>query len=244
MKSERYLRDVLCLSVALTGMPSCTPSPEDLEQQYQEALKDAQTATPDEISRSLTAVVPWNDKLVWEGDPNVSRVAVVTWTSYTGYDSQVGQTITASRDIWVTMVPEIRNWVRRHHILPRNLTLRLEELLGVPPHSGKIRFVEFWVDPNTLFRPSPDPEITDREAELDFPVSAQFVTVSQSYTDWFNALEAISYEPNGYPWTRLGYTYDWGNPFTNEGLSEFVIPQFATITVKSVASNEDYCRWW
>ncbi len=27
----------------------------------------------------------------------------------------------------------------------------------------------------------------------------------------------------GYPWTRLGYTYDWGNPRNPVGLSEFVL---------------------
>ena len=26
-----------------------------------------------------------------------------------------------------------------------------------------------------------------------------------------------------YPWTRLGYTYDWGNPRNLVGLSEFVL---------------------
>jgi hypothetical protein len=27
----------------------------------------------------------------------------------------------------------------------------------------------------------------------------------------------------GYPWTRLGYSYDWGNPTNHVGLSEFVL---------------------
>jgi hypothetical protein len=32
-------------------------------------------------------------------------------------------------------------------------------------------------------------------------------------------------DPNtwGYPWTRLGYSYDWGNPKNPVGLSEFVL---------------------
>ena len=45
--------------------------------------------------------------------------------------------------------------------------MRLEKLLGLPPNSGKTKFVEIWVRPQDLFRPSPDPEITDCVAELD-----------------------------------------------------------------------------
>ncbi|MCL4692577.1 MAG: hypothetical protein KJ060_08715, partial [Candidatus Hydrogenedentes bacterium] len=122
------------------------------------------------------------------------------------------------------------------------MTLRAEQLLGLPPHDGKTRFVEFWVDPSDLFRPSPDPAVTDHEAELDFPGSELFVTVSSEYVDWYESQVAISYGPDGYPWTRLGYTYDWGNPLTEVGLSEFVIRTGATVTVKSVTLNADYWR--
>jgi hypothetical protein len=42
------------------------------------------------------------------------------------------------------------------------------------------------------------------------------------------------------PWTRLGYTYDWGDSKTHIGLSEFVIEQNATVTVKSVTPTVQY----
>jgi hypothetical protein len=188
--------------------------------------------------------VPGNDELVWEGEPGNSRVLVVTWTSYTGYNDKVGQDIQATRDIWVSAVPEVKAWVRSHWIPPQHLTLRLEELLGVPPNNGKTPFVEFWVSPDDLFRPSPDPETTDQEAELDFPKPVSYETISPNYVQWFNALMAVSYLPDGYPWTRLGYTYDWGNPTDHVGVSEYVIPTGATVGVYSTSSTEDYCRWW
>jgi hypothetical protein len=99
-----------------------------------------------------------------------------------------------------------------------------------------------WVSPNDLFRPSPDPEISDHEAELDFPESRRYVTVSQSHRKWINDLIQTSYGPDGYPWTRLGYTYDWGNPADEIGLSEFVIRSGATITVKAVTGTLGYCQ--
>jgi hypothetical protein len=171
-------------------------------------------------------------------------VLVVTWTSYTGYNNQVGQDIQTTREVWVTAAPEVKDFARNNHVMPWDLTLRLEELLGVPPNGGKTTFVEFWASPEDLFRPSPDPEITDQEAGLDFPQSTDYVTVDSNYVQWFNNLRNSSYGDNGYPWTRLGYTYDWGNPFTHVGASEFVIRSGATVGVYLTASTEEYCRWW
>jgi len=124
----------------------------------------------------------------------------------------------------------------------QDLTLRLEQLLGLPPNYGNNRFVELWIDLNDLFRPSPDPGISDREAELDFPVSNRYVTISAEHIRWFTNKKNTSYGPNGYPWTRLGYTYDWGNPESEVGLSEFVIRKGAVVPIEGVYTIEVYCE--
>jgi hypothetical protein len=94
-----------------------------------------------------------------------------------------------------------------------------------------------------MFRPCPDPEITDRECETQFPAnlfhtfsSAELLRAAEgpgpkvftNYTGWFNNRKQYIYTyprnypaSSPYPWTRLGYTYDWGRP-DHEGLSEFV----------------------
>lgn len=250
MKTRRTARihavKLACVVLSLTLLPACPvqPQPVDLEAAYQAAIEDAKTVSADEISKDLWAIVPSDERLIWEGEPGKSRVLVVTWTSYTGYNDKVGQDIEATREIWVSPSPEVKDWVRQHLIPSWDLTLRLEELLGVPPNGGKTTFVEFWVQPTDLFRPSPDPETTDEEAELDFPQPASYVTINPDYIQWFTDLMAVSYLPNGYPWTRLGYTYDWGNSANHVGVSEFVIPQGVTIGVFSSSSTEDYCRWW
>jgi len=250
MKPRRPFLMLFSLFFLMVSCPSLTPpTDEELAQAFRDAIEDAAVAEPSEICRSLTAIVDYNDKLVWSGEGENRKVLVVTWTSWTGYDDLVGKSLTVSkamvqttRDTWVTVVPEIRNF-RRNSCIPANrLTLRIEQLLGLPPNSGKTRFVEFWVSPRDLFRPSPDPEITDHEAEIDFPMSDEFVLVSDSYIQWFSDLAATSYGENGYPWTRLGYTYDWGNPFCEVGLSEFVIREGATIDVHSVTLNDEYLR--
>jgi hypothetical protein len=234
-----------------TALEGTTPSPEvapatsigamDLQQAYLNAVKDAATAELQEISKNLTPIVETNANLVWEGEPGNRRVLVLTWTSWNGYDDKVGQAITTTRDTWVTVAPELKNFCTNYNSDQPNLTLRLEQLLGLPPNNGKTRFVEMWVAPQDLFRPSPDPEITDQEAGLTFPQS-RFLTISEEYVTWFNDLSCQSYGENGYPWTRLGYTYDWGNPNSEVGLSEFVINTGATLEVDAVTSTEDYCK--
>jgi hypothetical protein len=97
------------------------------------------------------------------------------------------------------------------------------------------------VKPSDLYRPSADPDPADCEAELDFDTSPE-TTVSESYMDWFHTNESASYilTRNGYPWTRLGYTYDWCAGANEVGLSEFVIRPGATVTIVGVFTNAEY----
>ncbi|MFO0210323.1 MAG: hypothetical protein ACK53E_05995, partial [Pseudanabaena sp.] len=63
-----------------------------------------------------------------------------------------------------------------------------------------------------------------------------------SHLQWFENLRSQSYKTTGgYPWTRMGYTYDWGNPNSEVGLSEFVINTGTAFEVKSVQTTDKYC---
>jgi hypothetical protein len=181
----------------------------------------------------------------------------LTWSSFidrtsaqTPYEPgngfREGETMVSSRDVFVTVVPELREFCQDDGPF-LDEALRIEQLLGLAPNDGKDsrgndrEFVELWVDPQYMFRPSPDPEISDREAELDFPWSGRFVAVSDDHIQWFRAFKSISYEETGLPWTRLGYTYDWGNPSSDMGLSEFVIKAGANVEVFSITPTGEYC---
>ena len=173
---------------------------------------------------------------------------MVTWTSWDGYDDKIGQSMTLSREIWVTAAAQVADLCRqrrgpfRRTRTPEALSLRLEQLLGLPPGNGKDRFVELWVDPKDLFRPCRDPEITDRTCALTFPQGAGFVAITDDYRKWFNDLAASSYTGDSpYPWTGLGYTYDWGGRKTAVGLSEFVVRAGGTAAVHTVESTNEYC---
>lgn len=234
----------LLLTVLTAGCPTpvdpCADIKDDLDAHYLAAIQDAATADPSEISQALTAITDYNPNLIWDESPDGPRVRVVTWTSWDGYDDLVGQDTTLGREVWVTVVPELRDFCADKSSSLEDLELRVGQLLGLPHDSAKDRFVELSVAPADLFRPSPDPEINDQEAWLDWPQAGDYLTVADEYMTWFNNLVASSYGADGYPWTRLGYTYDWGNPCSDVGLSEFVIRSGAVVGVHAVMDNSTY----
>ena len=89
-------------------------------------------------------------------------------------------------------------------------------------------FTFFYAEADGLFRPTPDNETTDHEAELDFPASA-----TPDYREWFEENRQFSYfSDTPYPWTRLGYTYDWHSGTSSHvGPGEFIIREGATVRV-------------
>ena len=236
-------------AVGLTpqGLHSQTPSA-DLINKYNLAVADAQVAELDEVSKNLVAITENNQSLIWQNKTAPKgKVLVATWTSWTGYDTQVGQSVNTSRQTWVTAAPELQNFCKKELKKVTNQsdrTLRLEQVLGLPPNNGKTRFVEFWVNPQDLFRPSADAETSDHTAFGEFTQLPKAVAeqVKPEYVKWFEDLRSKSYNATGgYPWTRMGYTYDWGNPKSEIGLSEFVINSGVEIEVKSVQTNDKYC---
>ncbi len=91
--------------------------------------------------------------------------------------------------------------------------LRIEQLLGIYNDSPNTTFAELWVRPHDLFRPSRDPDITTGSAGLDWPVPLQTppgFAGAAAYVAWFTNRAATIYtSAPPYPWTQLGYTYDW-----------------------------------
>jgi hypothetical protein len=208
-----------------------------LQEKYFEAVDDAKTVEESEIYRNLTPIVESNTALTWEEINGSINVLVVTWTGWDGYVNQTNKTLNLSRETWVTVYPGVRTLIEENRLPEEKCSLRLEQLNGLPPRNNKKWFVEFYVSPQDLFRPSPDPEINDTQAQLEFPES-----VSPEHMNWINSLKNNSYGASGYPWTRLGYTYDWAsNSRGHVGLSEYVIKAGALIKIHSTFSTEEYC---
>lgn len=259
--SRRRAAALLLLLLALAApppFPAQTPDAQaDARARFDAAVKDAQVAEPAEIRNTLIPLVRSNGGLVWERAGGRGRVLVATWAD----EAKAAAYAKALNDrrliqpprgeAWVTLVPEGRRYPLDGRLSGDQLTRRVEQLLGLAPAPAeatwrKVKFVEFWVSPADIFRPCADPEITDRECGIFFPASLPF---NSEHRRWFFERLKSSYEGDvRFPWTRLGYTYDWAeprerrDPKDNAGLSEFVVRESALIRVNCVVETERYLR--
>jgi hypothetical protein len=200
---------------------------------YSNAMANAANVVTGKIRRDLTPITADNTNVIWRTNPDtgVREVLVASYmrASYAA-SYHVGQDSLMKFDAWVTVAPELKNFCRNY--AGANTCLRLKQLLGLPAPDPFDTIVEYYVDPQYLLRPARDPEITDREAEIAFRTNALYADkVSANYSAWFQStMESRNYGmTNGvwraWPWTQLGYTYDWLKNGNNiMGLSEFVIP--------------------
>jgi len=219
----------IALFLAFYGLTGHEAKP-DYAKMYAQAIDDASGENPAKIIHNLTPITSSNQQLIRDSN---GRVLLVTWTSWDGYDSQTGNDVNLSREVWASVGYEAKDFCQA---LPEEAwVLRMEQELGLPPGNNKTRFVEMFVDAKDVFRPCADPEIWDTECGFSFPNN-----VSEEYADWFNSLRNQSYGENGYPWTRLGYTYDWGSP-GHMGLSEYVIRPGAQVRIEGIYLNDIYC---
>jgi hypothetical protein len=206
---------------------------------YSNAVVNASNATPAKIWNRLTPITEFNTNIAWRTNAlGVKQVKVVSFmtagTASTYYHP--GETNITGGDQWVTVYPELKN-VCRDYTGPDQL-LRIKKILGMPPFSLNDTIVEFWVSPEYLLRPCPDPAINDCECGLvtgtNSPMLTATMGMTTNYADWYNnTLATRNYDiplgniSNSWPWTRLGYTYDWGQSSNRIfGLSEFVIPNW------------------
>jgi hypothetical protein len=206
----------------------------ELAARYAAAVADAKDAEESEIYGELIAVADGTAGLEFD---DKGRVLTVTWTNWNGYDGKEGQELELGVEVWVTVVPQLQNFCRGLGFSDKALDLRLEQLMGLPPNNGKTKLVQLWVPTDALFRPSPDAEISDAVAMLAFPDGADPIHVT-----WIDKLQGSSYGEKGYPWTRLGYTYDWSPDAKSEvGLSEFVVRKGSKAQVASIVPQAAYC---
>ena len=214
---------------------NCSVQNSNIRETYRASVVDAMVPESSEIYQ-LTPINQNNKSLIWKMIDNEKYLLVTNWTD--DVSDYQNESVTTSDDIWITVAPELTNRMRDEKFTLANL--RLNQLLGLPPQSGCNYFIEFWVKPEDIFRPCPDDEIDDNQCNLCFPESTD-----SSHISWINNYRINSYYScelyDKYPWTQLGYTYDW-NPKNKShfGLSEFVVKTNSNIIIKKIYTTEEY----
>jgi hypothetical protein len=231
------------------------PEPQELWKLYHVAVEDAAVVEPDEIF----PLRPLFDPPAPDAAPAaMPTTTVVTWTNWDGY--KPGQSNTLGTDVWIVALSEMQEALRA---FPPKLSqpaceLRLSQLLGLPPNTRKSRFVVMSIpralaDTSDVFRPTADPDVAKPwpgagPSDID-GVTAFPPRVPPPHVGWIASQMLASYKASrvlppgktlGYPWTRLGYTYNWRPGASERGLSEYVLRRGATVQVSTVHSSADF----
>jgi hypothetical protein len=177
-------------------------------------------------------------------DPASGTASVSTLTSDR---YRLGSTRLAE-DVWVTGAGEVQRRCRCH----KRLGMFLRQLLGLHPNSPIRHFVTFSVARADVFRPAVDPDTTTRwpcrnpraascgqAFPAGTPVSHLIWMANEMATAWEVTTPLAR---DGYPWTRLGYTYNWRPGADRYGASEYVVRAGATVRVTAVTPYRRYCR--
>ena len=231
----------LALPLLLAACASAPPQVADGHAAYAAALADAAVASPAKVQplRPL---------------PKGDSATMVSWVTEQRLPCakealpcamQVG----ADR-LWVTLGGEVQALCQSWHLQGDALRSRLEQLLGLPNHSPvqyrKTQFVLLEIPRERLERPclgvteggASGPVCTmDLQAETS-PEMRNFVLQQM-------AAAYVMDNPKGpgYPYTRLGYTYDWAAAAlpSHYGASEFVVAPGTTVKAVRVVATDAYC---
>ncbi|GAA3530311.1 hypothetical protein [Zobellella aerophila] len=222
----------------------------ELELAYGRAVVDAAFVEEAEISTELVPVTRDNPALVWNADQ--SRILVATWKAQGAYEQFFKPYDKTSENpeyaVWVTTAPQVKQLcadllARRPDTSKEGVELRLKQYLGLDPSWQYDVFVEMWVDPADLFRPCVNPQVDGKGCQLHFGEQVPEVKNIADYRNFYENLYYKSFRGSaGVPWTGLGYTYDWGNPNSEVGASEYILVPGVAYEIKEVTPTMEYCR--
>ena len=207
---------------------------------YRQSIINSIYPDSSEIYTNLVQINDSNKTLIRKNINGEEYILVCTWKQNVSFYQKDTVFNTGNYPIWVTTSPELKNRIKKES--PKDINLRLIQLLGLPPTAQYSYFVEFWVRPVDLFRPCPDKEITDSKCDLCFPEGTD-----TEHIKWINENRISRYYQCDlyyqYPWDQLGYTYDW-NPKNKShvGLSEFIIGSNKIIYVNKIYTTSEYLK--
>lgn len=211
---------------------------------YAEAVRVAAGLKSDNIY-PLVSLGAGSDMATLSGDN--SQVVLVAWHN----DPEAfkdGQNVTLKNQVlWAYSDKEFAKWFQENHEKVTNWNLRLRQLLGKSPYFDGNYFTVFWANVKDVYRPAyiPDPTSGLMNDAFEGPFEEDQSDEAMWFKNWFDETNAkATASEGGFPWTRLGYTYDWGRADGSKyGLSEFIVRDGAEVEVKFTRSTKAFLTW-
>ena len=242
-----------------------------LQAKLNEAIKDTEfTNDKSKVIKNLMVLGKDNKVNNMNENSKEQKFLMVSWIdlkkNYNKHweeDLKTHKPYKIKRTTWLTVPEQIKDFCNKckgtNMKIPGKmmLSLRLEQYLGLllTQEEKKTHFVEILVKAKDIERPCTNSEIsTSSCTNFDFNSldKTSFLYETFKKTHYLDKEYLNKEESNKlYPFTGLGYTYDWGNPRTHVGATEFIIKQEKTggveppgvdVEVVSVKSTEEYCE--
>lgn len=219
---------------SLMSLTGCGTSAPTTEQLWAAAMQDAVFSEDSEVTE-LVMLTDEDPHVIW--DESGQRVLLLTWHDYDAECEPGGPVPSGGEDIWATSLGEMTTWYGEHHEGVEDWDLRFAQLLGVHADEGYTRFTGFWVSPEDVIRPA---YLTDVTGQME---NGYDKLREGPYKDWFDRNILWSYFESDYPWTRLGYTYDWSDGTSEYGLTEFLISDSNRTEIAFTYATDEFVLW-
>lgn len=227
---KKIIGSICGVLVLLTVFSGCQSKTADLNALYESAIRDAMFADENEIF-PLVSLTSEDKMTTWNED---GCVLLCTWHRYPDSYPE-GETITVEwGPVWTFTDKEIASY-KDELKKCKDPETRLKQLIGLPPDCDYTTFTGFWVSPENVKRPAYRTDIVSGEMTTSFDEN-----VDTDFKEWFDGNILGSYFDGAYPWTRLGYTYDWADNDTEYGLTEFLVLDKAEITVEFTDTTAEF----
>lgn len=203
---------------------------EKLNELYNNAIQDSVFAEESEI-QPLVALTK-EDKLVsWDKE---GRVLLCTWHNYPDSYPEGEKVTIAWGPVWTFTDKEITSY-KDEFTKAQDKEMRFRQLIAFAPDSEHSTVTGFWVDPKDVKRPAYQSDPTDETMQITLEEN-----VDEAFKAWFDENILNSYFYGAYPWTRLGYTYDWADNGKEYGLTEFIVNQGAEVEVEFTETTQEF----
>ena len=203
---------------------------------WKSAMADAVFSEDAEVHKLVT-LTREDPHVIW--DDAGERVLLLSWHNYNDKCAPGSSIKQEYGDIWATSAGEMQAWYAENHAEVENWNLRFAQLLGVHEDEGYTRFSAFWVAPEDVIRPAYITDVT-KQMKNDYTAVAD---ETYTYKEWFDKNILWSYFESDYPWTRLGYTYDWSGGESEYGLTEFLVSDGSKTEIAFTCSTEEFVDW-
>lgn len=222
---------VTLLTMLAATMGACGKESQNQSDLYEQSVEDAVFAEEDEIME-LVSLTSEDDRVTWDDQ---GRVLLLTFHRYPDSYPE-GETVTLEwGEVWTFTEKEMASRFAEEMKEDKDYDLALKHLLGLPQEKESTTVTAFWVDPEDVLRPAYQMDATD---------GSMTVTLSDDVDEedkaWFDQNILDSYFYGDYPWTRLGYTYNWGGHGTEYGVTEFLVKAGAQVEVEYTKTEEEF----